>query len=140
MSDQSSEPTRDHPGAVAEPGSPVGVLEPAGELSADVGLGDAEQIAAELAAVDRALARIEAGDYGNCTECGTRLDDAHLAADPTATTCQAHLGLEHATPEPADVTATTATTDSEPPLDDDPGIDTGSPGATEPPVDQAPSD
>ena len=62
----------------------------------DVGLGDAKQISSELAAVDRALARIEAGDYGDCTDCGTRLDDAQLAADPTATVCPGHLGLEHA--------------------------------------------
>lgn len=65
----------------------------------DAGIGGAEQIGAELAAVDRALARIEAGAYGNCTDCGARLDDALLATDATAMTCPAHLGLEH-TSEP----------------------------------------
>lgn len=60
----------------------------------------AERIAAELGAVDEALGRIEAGRYGVCTECGDRLDDDVLAADPTVKTCAAHLRLEHAVARP----------------------------------------
>ena len=79
---------------------PVGVADAGRTDGIGTDTGDAARIGAELAAVDRALARIESGDYGNCTDCGSRLDDAQLAADPTATTCPDHLGLEHA-PEPA---------------------------------------
>ena len=41
---------------------------------------EAEQILA-------ALARIESGDYGVCTECGADIAPARLAALPTATRC-----------------------------------------------------
>lgn len=41
---------------------------------------EAEQILA-------ALARIEAGDYGVCEECGSDIAPARLAALPTATRC-----------------------------------------------------
>jgi hypothetical protein len=131
VSDQSSEPNRDQPGTPAEPGTPVGVIEPADDRDSDVGLGDAEQIAAELAAVDRALARIEAGDHGNCTECGTRLDDALLAADPTASICPAHLGLEHVAPEPA---GETSDAEGESPVDAESSTDTEPVDDSEPPV------
>jgi DnaK suppressor protein len=38
-----------------------------------------------------ALKRIEEGVYGICDECGMRIEDARLAADPSATTCTLHL-------------------------------------------------
>ena len=104
MSDPSSESNPDSIHSTTEPAADSVATEPAPDEVGDVGRGDAEQIGAELAAVDRALARIESGDYGNCTDCGMRLDDALLESDPTATTCPAHLELQHATePVVADV-------------------------------------
>ena len=46
---------------------------------------------AELDAVEHALQRLDDGSYGSCEVCGSALDDAHLAADPTARCCSAHL-------------------------------------------------
>lgn len=34
-----------------------------------------------------ALARMEKGTYGKCEECGAKIEEARLEADPTATTC-----------------------------------------------------
>lgn len=42
---------------------------------------------AELEAVDRALARIESGDYGTCEECGERIPLERLRALPAAARC-----------------------------------------------------
>lgn len=42
---------------------------------------------AELAAVDDALHRLDAGHYGTCEACGERLPDALLEADPFARSC-----------------------------------------------------
>ena len=49
------------------------------------GLGERER--AEIAAVDRALVRIEEGDYGRCEECAELIPLERLEAVPTATTC-----------------------------------------------------
>lgn len=38
-----------------------------------------------------ALARIEKGTYGKCEVCGEKIEEARLGADPSATTCTAHL-------------------------------------------------
>ena len=46
---------------------------------------------AELDAVEHALKRLDDGSYGSCEVCGSALDDARLAADPTARHCSAHL-------------------------------------------------
>ncbi|MDP2370807.1 TraR/DksA family transcriptional regulator [Rhodoferax sp.] len=46
-----------------------------------------EHESAELAAVNAALARIEAGTYGQCTDCGVRIPDARLHAAPGAPRC-----------------------------------------------------
>lgn len=43
-----------------------------------------------LDAVDRALVQLGDGNYGACTECGEPIDDARLAADPTAERCGRH--------------------------------------------------
>ena len=40
-----------------------------------------------LDAVDAAIARIEAGEYGRCVRCGERLADERLDTDPTVTGC-----------------------------------------------------
>lgn len=42
---------------------------------------------AEIEAIDAALARIAAGDYGRCEACGNPIAPARLAAVPTATKC-----------------------------------------------------
>jgi RNA polymerase-binding transcription factor DksA len=43
----------------------------------------------ELAQVRAALARMEAGSYGECVVCGEEIPPARLRAVPTATTCVA---------------------------------------------------
>ena len=42
---------------------------------------------AEIEAIDRALARIAAGDYGRCIDCDRPIPQARLEALPTAETC-----------------------------------------------------
>lgn len=41
----------------------------------------------DLAEVDAALARVEAGDYGTCEVCGRPIPAERLDARPTATRC-----------------------------------------------------
>ena len=41
----------------------------------------------ELAAIDAALARIEAGSYGQCADCGAAIPAARLHASPEALRC-----------------------------------------------------
>lgn len=38
-----------------------------------------------------ALARIDKGTYGKCEVCQKKIEEARLEADPSATTCVAHL-------------------------------------------------
>jgi DnaK suppressor protein len=45
------------------------------------------QGAAELDQVNQALARLDAGEYGECTSCGEPIADARLKALPYATLC-----------------------------------------------------
>jgi DnaK suppressor protein len=45
------------------------------------------QAAAELASVQRALGRIDAGTYGACPRCDDELSDARLDARPDALLC-----------------------------------------------------
>ena len=42
---------------------------------------------AELAAIHRALIRIESGTYGTCERCGVEIAHERLKAQPTATSC-----------------------------------------------------
>lgn len=42
---------------------------------------------AEIGAIDAALGRIVAGDYGRCETCGNPIPSARLDAMPTATAC-----------------------------------------------------
>ena len=42
---------------------------------------------AQLALVDRALERVEAGEYGECEECGETISEARLRAIPWASLC-----------------------------------------------------
>ena len=46
-----------------------------------------EHEVAELDALDAALARIEAGSYGECTDCGVNIPAARLQATPEAPRC-----------------------------------------------------
>ncbi len=46
-----------------------------------------EHETAELAAIDEALARINAGTYGHCTDCDATIPDARLNAAPEAARC-----------------------------------------------------
>ena len=46
-----------------------------------------ERETAHLAAVVAALTRIEAGTYGECTDCGTHITAARLHATPEAARC-----------------------------------------------------
>ncbi len=61
------------------------------ELDIDGSLLDA--IEGELADVERALALIDEGSYGQCEACGGAVDDAVLARTPTARFCAQHLPL-----------------------------------------------
>jgi RNA polymerase-binding transcription factor DksA len=50
------------------------------------------RVAAELDAVEAALGRIDAGEYGHCAVCGTAIDGDDLRADPLVQACPAHRG------------------------------------------------
>jgi RNA polymerase-binding transcription factor DksA len=47
---------------------------------------------AELAQVERALARLDAGKYGICEQCGIDIEPARLRAAPQATLCATCAG------------------------------------------------
>lgn len=51
-----------------------------------------ERETAELNAIDAALQRIAAGDYGLCLDCGVGIPTARLHANPTAMRCVACQG------------------------------------------------
>ena len=42
---------------------------------------------ARMTAIDAALARIEAGEFGYCVDCGEEIAEARLAHDPTIPRC-----------------------------------------------------
>jgi RNA polymerase-binding transcription factor DksA len=48
------------------------------------------EIERELAAIDRALNRLDAHGYGTCAVCGLVIEDQVLAADPTEEHCLEH--------------------------------------------------
>ncbi|HLM96183.1 MAG TPA: hypothetical protein VK283_07690 [Acidimicrobiales bacterium] len=61
------------------------------ELDIDDAVLDA--IEEQLADVERALALIDEGTYGQCEACGRTIDDAVLARTPAARFCVDHLPL-----------------------------------------------
>lgn len=61
------------------------------ELDIDGSLLDG--IEGELADVERALAMLDEGTYGQCEHCGAVIDDDLLARTPTARFCAQHLPL-----------------------------------------------
>ncbi|MFE9388624.1 TraR/DksA family transcriptional regulator [Streptomyces sp. NPDC006784] len=48
-----------------------------------------------LVEVDRALERLERGDYGRCTECGVPIPEERLSARPAAITCVRCAAARH---------------------------------------------
>lgn len=57
------------------------------EREVEFALGERET--AELEAIDAALTRIQAGTYGNCTDCTSHIAPARLHATPEAARCMA---------------------------------------------------
>ena len=58
-----------------------------------------ERELAELSAIDAALARIDAGTYGECVDCGVAIAPARLSATPEAPRCiHCQEKLEHSHP------------------------------------------
>lgn len=57
------------------------------DMEASVTAAAAERDSIELRAIERALARIRAGDYGLCATCGAELPFARLDAVPEAERC-----------------------------------------------------
>jgi len=55
------------------------------ERELEFALGEREL--AELAAIDAALTRLQAGTYGECTDCGVAIAPARLQATPEAPRC-----------------------------------------------------
>lgn len=49
-----------------------------------------DQLEAQLADVDAALARIEAGEYGRCEACGKEIEPERLEARPATRYCLEH--------------------------------------------------
>ncbi len=74
----------------AEP-SLAQVSERAAEVPAEDDRLDPGPIETDLAAVDAALARLDAGTYGMCEVCSDALAEAVLEADPLARFCAGHL-------------------------------------------------
>ncbi|HSN21614.1 MAG TPA: TraR/DksA family transcriptional regulator, partial [Usitatibacter sp.] len=66
----------------AEPGD-----EPVTDLESGIELAGVERDAAELNAVMEALARIDAGHYGKCADCGAPIAYERLLAQPQAARC-----------------------------------------------------
>lgn len=70
----------------------------ASERELEFALGERE--IAELAAIDAALARIAAGNYGECTDCGVHITPARLHASPEAPRCiHCQEKVEHLHPQ-----------------------------------------
>lgn len=58
----------------------------------EVEFGLQRTLLAELAEVERALERLDAGTYGTCRSCGAAIPDERLEAVPATTLCLAHQG------------------------------------------------
>lgn len=56
-------------------------------LIVDTNLTEIERDVDELRLIDSALQRIDAGTYGNCSDCGKEIPVARLKAEPTAERC-----------------------------------------------------
>lgn len=56
-------------------------------LIVDLNLAEVDRDADELRRIDTALARLSEGSYGLCEDCGQRIPQARLEAEPTALRC-----------------------------------------------------
>jgi len=59
----------------------------ADDVARDVALAEIDRDAAEIAAIDAALVRLDSGTYGRCVECGMAIPPARLAHAPEAARC-----------------------------------------------------
>lgn len=74
--------------ALGLPGSPPEVGDEAeSDLEGGIAVASVERDAAELNALTEALARLEEGRYGLCSECGAPIVWERLMAQPQATRC-----------------------------------------------------
>jgi RNA polymerase-binding transcription factor DksA len=48
------------------------------------------RLGGELDEVEAALARLETGEFGQCSVCGSPIEAEYLASDPIATRCAGH--------------------------------------------------
>jgi RNA polymerase-binding transcription factor DksA len=62
-------------------------VEEGGTTEGGVTDADIDAVDALLDEVEQSLARLDAGTYGRCEECGEPIDDARLAELPTARRC-----------------------------------------------------
>lgn len=53
--------------------------------------GEVGPLKARRAEVQQALERITNGTFGMCEECGEKIEEARLEANPAAKTCEAHM-------------------------------------------------
>ncbi len=56
-------------------------------LIVDLNLAEIDRDADELRRIDSALVRLSEGSYGLCEDCGQRIPEARLQAEPTALRC-----------------------------------------------------
>jgi RNA polymerase-binding transcription factor DksA len=63
-----------------------------GQRTADTWLSMAVAARRALSETEEALARLSAGDYGKCEQCGARIPVAELAAEPEARYCGRCIG------------------------------------------------
>ncbi len=70
----------------ADPIDQAGVMESRGTEAAIL-----EALEAQYDRILSALERLEDGTYGTCEVCGAAITDARLEANPSATTCAAHM-------------------------------------------------
>jgi uncharacterized protein (DUF302 family)/RNA polymerase-binding transcription factor DksA len=59
----------------------------ADDVARDVAMAEVDRDAAEIAAIDAALERLDKGTYGRCVDCGTAIAPARLAHTPGAARC-----------------------------------------------------
>ena len=59
----------------------------ADNVARDVLIAEIDRDAGEMAAIDAALARLDAGTYGQCVDCGAAIDAARLERVPETARC-----------------------------------------------------
>ncbi len=50
-----------------------------------------QDLEARLSEIDDALSHIESNTYGICSECGEKIEEDRLEANPAARTCKKHM-------------------------------------------------